>query len=127
MEYSRALVGQVRQVRNDSADSPSLSSRDGAQQNSTLPEQAELVSMTHSFGRRLEGSPRYLSATQPWLQLTALNIAEAPEEINVPGWRYHTLSGDLSGFYCVTVNGNWPLIFMFNGKDAELVDYKDYH
>lgn len=61
------------------------------------------------------------------LQLTALNIAEAPDEMNVPGWRYHTLSGDLSGFYSVTVNGNWRLIFMFNGKNAELVDYKDYH
>jgi len=61
------------------------------------------------------------------LQLTALNIAEAPEEMTVPGWRYHTLAGDLSGFYSVTVNGNWRLIFKFDGKEAELVDYKDYH
>ena len=61
------------------------------------------------------------------LQLTALNIAEVPEEMNVPGWRYHTLVGDLSGFYSVTVNGNWSLIFKFDGKEAELVDYQDYH
>lgn len=61
------------------------------------------------------------------LQLTALNIAETPEEMNVPGWRYHALSGDLSGFYSVTVNGNWRLIFKFDGKEAELVDYTDYH
>jgi proteic killer suppression protein len=25
------------------------------------------------------------------------------------------------------VNGNWRLTFCFVGKDAELVDYQDYH
>lgn len=42
------------------------------------------------------------------LRLTALNIAEAPGEMNIPGWRHHALSGDLSGFYSVAVNGNCP-------------------
>ena len=27
----------------------------------------------------------------------------------------------------VWVNGNWRLTFRFDGKDAELVDYQDYH
>jgi plasmid maintenance system killer protein len=27
----------------------------------------------------------------------------------------------------VTVNGNWRLTFAFEGKDAVLVDYQDYH
>lgn len=61
------------------------------------------------------------------VQLTALNIAESPNEMNVPGWRLHALSGDLKGYWSVTVNGNWRLIFRFNGKAAELVDYLDYH
>ncbi|MDP2254095.1 MAG: type II toxin-antitoxin system RelE/ParE family toxin [Thiobacillus sp.] len=25
------------------------------------------------------------------------------------------------------MNGNWRLTFRFDGKDAELVDYQDYH
>jgi proteic killer suppression protein len=25
------------------------------------------------------------------------------------------------------VNGNWRVIFRFEGKDVELVDYLDYH
>ena len=61
------------------------------------------------------------------IQLTTLSVAEAPEEMNVPGWRYHALIGELSGFYSVTVNGNWRLTFKFDGKEAELIDYKDYH
>ncbi len=31
------------------------------------------------------------------------------------------------GFFSVTVNGNWRIIFRFDGKDVELVDYLDYH
>lgn len=61
------------------------------------------------------------------LQLTALSIAEEPGEMDVPGWRLHELSGKSQGFWSVTVNANWRLIFRFDGKDAELVDYLDYH
>jgi proteic killer suppression protein len=61
------------------------------------------------------------------LQLTTLNVSESPEEMNIPGWRLHSLSGDLAGYWSITVSGNWRLIFRFDGKDAELVDYVDYH
>ncbi|WP_103973411.1 type II toxin-antitoxin system RelE/ParE family toxin [Methylovulum psychrotolerans] len=37
------------------------------------------------------------------------------------------MTGNLAGYYSVTVNGNWRLIFTFNDEDAELVDYLDYH
>lgn len=60
-------------------------------------------------------------------QLGVLGIAEGPEEMDLPGWRLHRLSGDLKGFWSVTVNANWRLVFRFNGHDAELVDYLDYH
>jgi proteic killer suppression protein len=59
--------------------------------------------------------------------LTALDAAEAPAQMNVPGWRLHKLMGDLEGFWSVSVNGNWRLIFRFDGNHAELVDYLDYH
>ncbi|MFT3905824.1 MAG: type II toxin-antitoxin system RelE/ParE family toxin [Steroidobacteraceae bacterium] len=61
------------------------------------------------------------------VQLTALEFARRPEDMNAPGWRWHSLKGDRRGFYSVTVNGNWRMIFRFDNGDAELVDYLDYH
>lgn len=60
-------------------------------------------------------------------QLTQLNVAEKPEEMDVPGWRLHRLHGNLKDFWSVTVSGNWRVIFRFAGTDAEQVDYLDYH
>lgn len=60
-------------------------------------------------------------------QLFLLNAAEGPEEMNVPGWDWHPLTRDLAGHWSVKVNGNWRLTFSFEGKDAILVDYQDYH
>lgn len=42
----------------------------------------------------------------------------------MPGWRLHQLSTD---HWSVTVNGNWRMTFAFDGDDAILVDYLDYH
>jgi proteic killer suppression protein len=39
----------------------------------------------------------------------------------------HALKGDLKGHWAVTVNGNWRMVFAFEGADAVLVDYLDYH
>ena len=47
--------------------------------------------------------------------------------MNVPGWRLHPLTGPLAGHYSITVNGNWRITFRFEGEDAVLVDYQDYH
>jgi proteic killer suppression protein len=56
-----------------------------------------------------------------------LEFAKRAADMNAPGWRLHPLKGELRGFYSVTVNGNWRLIFRFEKSDAELVDYLDYH
>ena len=60
-------------------------------------------------------------------QLFALDLAKSAGDMNAPGWRLHPLTGKYKGFWSVTVNGNWRLIFRFEGADAELVDYLDYH
>lgn len=60
-------------------------------------------------------------------QLTQLNVAIRPEQMNLPGWKFHALSGDMAGIYAVTVNANWRLTFKFEDADAILVDYQDYH
>lgn len=60
-------------------------------------------------------------------QLKQLDRARTPEDMNVPGWRLHPLGHDLAGHWSVWVNGNWRLTFTFDGEDAILVDYLDYH
>ena len=60
-------------------------------------------------------------------QLSALDAASGPEDMNRPGWDCHPLKGNLSGQWSVSVNGNWRLTFAFESGDAVLVDYQDYH
>ena len=61
------------------------------------------------------------------IQLFVLNNAKSAKDMNAPGWNLHSLRGNLSGHWSVTVNGNWRLTFAFEGEDAILVDYQDYH
>ena len=61
------------------------------------------------------------------IQLTALDNARLPKDMNVPSWKLHRLTGDMSGFWSITVNGNWRMIFRFVEQDVELVNYLDYH
>ncbi|MHB8311005.1 type II toxin-antitoxin system RelE/ParE family toxin [Metallibacterium sp.] len=61
------------------------------------------------------------------LQLTTLNAATQPRDMDAPGWNLHPLHGKLAGHWSVKVNGNWRLTFTFEGQDAVLVDYTDYH
>jgi proteic killer suppression protein len=60
-------------------------------------------------------------------QLLALNEAESSQEMNLAGWHLHPLQGDLAGHWSVRVSGNWRMTFRFEGTDAVLVDYRDYH
>jgi proteic killer suppression protein len=60
-------------------------------------------------------------------QLSALDAATRPEDMNRPGWDWHPLTGSLSGHWSVSVNGNRRLTFSFQNGDAVLVDYQDYH
>ncbi len=60
-------------------------------------------------------------------QLQRLDVASCPQDMNVPGWKLHVLKGDLAGHWSVRVSGNGRLTFAFEGEDAILVDYQDYH
>ena len=61
------------------------------------------------------------------LQLTRPDAATCPNDMNASGWKLHRLTGDLADHWAITVNGNWRLNFSFEGQDAVLVDYQDYH
>jgi proteic killer suppression protein len=60
-------------------------------------------------------------------QLAILNRASKPVDMNQSGWNLHPLQGELADHWSVKVNGNWRLTFRFDGSDAILVDYRDYH
>jgi len=60
-------------------------------------------------------------------QLRRLDEASCATDMNIPGWKLHSLGGDMAGHYSVWVNANWRMTFTFEGIVAVLVDYQDYH
>ena len=61
------------------------------------------------------------------LILGRLSTSTAPGDMRLPGLDLHRLKGDRKGTWAVTVRGNWRVTFEFVGKDADSVDYEDYH
>lgn len=66
-------------------------------------------------------------ATRLRLQLARLDTATSAADMDLPGWRLHSLKGELKGHWAIWVDQNWRLVFTFVGDNAELVDYQDYH
>ena len=76
------------------------------------------------------GQPRGLPSDQISRienRLSTIDSASKIEDINIAGYRLHSLSGDLKGFHAVWVTGNWRIIFRFEDGDAYDVDHVDYH
>jgi len=61
------------------------------------------------------------------LILARLNASTSPRDMNLPGLRLHELTGDRQRTWSVSVSGNWRITFRFEGEDAVVVDYEDYH
>ena len=61
------------------------------------------------------------------LILGRLGAATAPNDMALPGLDLHPLKGNQRGRWAVSVSGNWRITFGFVGKDANAVDYEDYH
>jgi proteic killer suppression protein len=59
--------------------------------------------------------------------LQRLDAIDSAVEMDLPGYRLHALSGNLKGFWSITVNGNWRVIFRMDGSDVVDVDLVDYH
>ena len=58
--------------------------------------------------------------------LATLHAAPTVNHMDLPGFRLHQLKGPMKGLWAVTVRANWRVIFRFD-RDAEDVDYVDYH
>ena len=59
--------------------------------------------------------------------LQRLDAAIKPNDLNLPGMKFHSLKGSKKDYYSVSVSGNWRVIFKFENGHAILVDYLDYH
>jgi toxin HigB-1 len=59
--------------------------------------------------------------------LDRLDASIDPQDMNLPGYKLHKLSGEKKDFWSVWVNGNWRITFFFEDGDAFIVDYLDYH
>jgi toxin HigB-1 len=59
--------------------------------------------------------------------LARLEGALAPEDLNLPGYRFHGLKGKDKGRYAVDASGNWRITFAWDGRNAVDIDLEDYH
>jgi len=61
------------------------------------------------------------------LILGQLNASTSSADMDLPSLKLHELIGRRKSIWSVWVSGNWRVTFKFTGKDAEVVDYEDYH
>jgi toxin HigB-1 len=61
------------------------------------------------------------------LQLAALDTAQVIGDMDIAGFRLHSLKGEGKGRWSIWVNGNWRLTFEFRDGHAYVLDYEDYH
>jgi proteic killer suppression protein len=59
--------------------------------------------------------------------LDRLDASEDVQDMSLPGFKLHQLSGSKKKIWSVWVNGNWRITFYFEKGDAYIVDYRDYH
>lgn len=59
--------------------------------------------------------------------LDALEAAATPIEMDILGFGFHALTGDLDGRYSVIVTRNWRITFDWRDDGAENIDLEDYH
>ena len=60
--------------------------------------------------------------------LSTLNTAKTLDQLRmIPGYKLHSLSGDLKGYWSVWVTGNYRIYFRFEDGNAFDVNYTDYH
>ena len=60
-------------------------------------------------------------------QLAALDSAQQIDDLDLPGYRLHTLKGKRDGFWPIAVSGNWRLTFEFTDGNVHILNYEDYH
>ena len=83
------------------------------------------LKLFYEKGNASKLQPQHVSKIR--LILTRLDAAKVVEDMNVPGYGLHQLTGELKAFWSVKVDKNFGIIFRVVGEDAHDVDYLDYH
>lgn len=61
------------------------------------------------------------------MQLMALDTAITIEDMDIPGFKLHSLKGSDKDRWSVWVNGNWRITFEFRDSHVFVLNYEDYH
>lgn len=59
--------------------------------------------------------------------LDRLDASKEPDDMSLPGYKFHALKGERKGEYAASVSGNWRITFDFDSHDAINVNLEDYH
>ena len=59
--------------------------------------------------------------------LFVLDQAETLEDMDMPGYRLHPLTGERKDTWSIRVTGNWRITFVFEEGNVFNVDLEDYH
>jgi len=86
----------------------------GTRASSSLPRPARRL----AFNRNTHPSPK---------AVIRLGCGDLPSQYECARVRTASAQRRTGGHWAVRVSGNWRLTFAFEGEDAILVDYKDYH
>jgi proteic killer suppression protein len=79
------------------------------------------------YGKGDRSGLRTDMAKKAELYLSILDTASTVEELDIAGFGFHPLTGNLRGFYSVVMSRNYRMIFRFEEGSAFDVDLVDYH
>lgn len=60
------------------------------------------------------------------MQLLALDTAQVIDDMDVPGFKLHSLKGSDKNRWAIWINGNWRITFEFHEGHAYILNYEDY-
>jgi proteic killer suppression protein len=61
------------------------------------------------------------------LLLSAIEAACEVNDLDQASFKLHKLKGNRKDIWAITVRANWRITFRFEGGDAYILDYEDYH
>jgi len=79
----------------------------------------------HERGEASQLNPEHIAKLRDIL--VRLEASAEAQDMDLPGFRVHRLTGNYRGHWAVVVRANWRVIFRFEAGDAVDVDYLDYH
>ena len=91
-----------------------------------------IKSFAHSGVKRffqtgaMKGLPQHM-AKRLRIRLDALDAANEPVDMDVPGWDLHELKGGRRGTWSIKVTANYRLTFKLRAGETREVDLEDYH